>query len=47
LSDLGKPWEKSDQLQDYQGLITKYNLIKNIPEGYTLGIDVKKYYPHI
>lgn len=50
LSSLGKPWEKKEGLSDDQKLITKYNLIKNIPEAYfsdTYNINVKDkaYYP--
>jgi hypothetical protein len=44
LSDLGKPWEKEIGLEENKRLITKYNLIKNIPRGYTAGINIKTYY---
>lgn len=47
LSDLGKAWEKKEGLNDNQKLITKYNLIKNIPTGYTHGINVRDYYPQV
>lgn len=47
LSDLGKAWEKGDNLDENRKLITKYNLIKNIPTGYTSGFEVGKYYPDI
>jgi len=47
LSDLGEFWERSKEIKDYQGLITKYNLITNIPKGYTYGIDARKYYPYV
>ncbi|MFB5946396.1 putative phage abortive infection protein [Albibacterium profundi] len=47
LSDLGGPWEKSNTLEAHQGLITKYNLISNIPTGFTYGINVKEFYPNV
>ncbi len=47
LSDLGKAWEKQIGLDENNKLITKYNLIKNIPTGYTSGFDVQKHYPNI
>ena len=46
LSDLGKTWELNI-LKDNKKLITKYNLIKNIPKGFTGSIDPKLYYPDI
>lgn len=46
LSDLGLAWELG-QTDQSKKLITKYNLIKNIPEGFIRGIDPKKYYPRI
>ncbi len=46
LSDLGKAWEKQEDLESKK-LITKYNLIKNIPTGYTSEFDVVKYYPNV
>ncbi len=46
LSDLGKPWEPGGDDIDRQ-LITKYNLIKNIPAGYTQDIDIRQYYPDV
>jgi hypothetical protein len=49
LSDLGLPWERSNKIIDVnQKLITKYNLIKNIPDGFLeKGIDIRSYYPDI
>ncbi len=47
LSDLGKLWEKLEGLEENKKLITKYNLIKNIPIGYTESVELKKYYPDI
>lgn len=47
LSDLGKPWEKEEGLTDNQMLITKYNLIKNIPRSYIKDIDIRKFYPNV
>ncbi len=47
LSELGKPWERGDGILVNQQMITKYNLIKNLPEGFTQGIDPIQYYPNI
>lgn len=48
ISDLGKAWELDEEIKDpnYR-LITKYNLIKNIPLGYSNLIDIRTYYPDI
>jgi hypothetical protein len=46
LSDIGKPWEFGSQ-NDNDKLITKYNLVKNIPEGYTKDINVKTYFNNV
>lgn len=46
LTYLGKSWEKGENKDDKK-LITKYNLIKNIPKGFTGTIDPKNYYPNI
>ncbi|HEX7964138.1 MAG TPA: putative phage abortive infection protein [Gammaproteobacteria bacterium] len=48
VSDLGRVWEKKPEKtgSDYQ-LITKYNLIKNIPSGYIKGIKTRDYYPDV
>lgn len=48
LSDLGKPWEHHEKIKGPNDmLITKYNLIKNIPEGFIRGIEIRKYYPDV
>ena len=48
LSDLGLPWERSNKISDVnQKLITKYNLIKNIPDGFAKGINIRSYYPDV
>lgn len=46
VSDIGLAWEKSTKvvLEDDK-LITKYNLIKNIPEGYSKHISPREHYP--
>jgi len=46
LSGPGKSWELS-QVNDNNKLITKYNLIKNIPKRYAADISLKKYYPNV
>lgn len=46
LSGLGKVWEQS-QTEENKKLVTKYNLIKNIPKRYAADIDLKKYYPNV
>lgn len=47
LSDIGSTWEKGFGIHENKQLITKYNLVKNIPTGYTLDIGVRKYYPYV
>jgi hypothetical protein len=48
ISPLGYPWELDPQIIDInQKLITKYNLIKNLPEGFTRSIKPKDYFPDI
>jgi len=48
LSDLGLAWERDPAIQDVNSkLITKYNLIKNIPDGFVSGIDFRQYYPDV
>lgn len=46
LSSVGKRWEFG-RSQDNKKLITKYNLIRNIPQGFTGTLDPKDYYPDI
>lgn len=46
LSYLGEPWELG-QKEDNKKLITKYNIIKNLPQGFTGIIDPKNYYPDV
>lgn len=55
LSTMGYPWEiqpeintslKSYNVKDFR-LITKYNLIKNIPGSTIFGIDFRKIYPEV
>lgn len=48
ISPLGEPWELAKYIADEnKKLVTKYNLIKNIPLAFTKEIDPKKYYPNI
>ncbi|MFN0215874.1 MAG: putative phage abortive infection protein [Saprospiraceae bacterium] len=48
ISPLGEPWELDAKItKENQKLITKYNLLKNIPFGFTKEIDPKDYYPNI
>lgn len=46
LTELGAPWEMK-QTDANSKLITKYNLIKNLPAGFTNQIDPKFYYPNV
>lgn len=46
LTDLGKPWELGVK-ETNKKLITKYNLIKNLPKGFTGLVDPKYYYPDL
>lgn len=46
LTSLGKNWELNE-LDENKKLITKYNLIKNIPEGFTGSLNPKIYYPDL
>lgn len=45
LTYLGKEWEMNVS-NDNRKLITKYNLIKNLPEGFTI-VNPKDYYPDV
>ena len=47
LSSLGRSWEKKSGLEVNQQLITKYNLIKNIPEGYVSFVNPREIYPDV
>jgi Putative phage abortive infection protein len=47
LSILGKKWELEEGLDDNKKLITKYNLITNIPEKYVTIGDVRDFYPDV
>jgi hypothetical protein len=48
LSDLGKIWEIDPSTDQNRKLITKYNLIKNIPTDIYLGFfDIRSYYPNV
>ena len=46
LSSLGANWEFG-QYDENNKLITKYNLIKNLPKGFTGKLNPKTYYPDI
>lgn len=46
ISDLGLAWERDPEIDsENEKLITKYNLVKNIPEGYSKYIKVRDFYP--
>lgn len=48
ISPLGEDWELSPAITDVnEKLITKYNLIKNIPNNFTREIEPKDYFPNI
>lgn len=48
ISPLGYPWELDPEIADEnRKLITKYNLVKNLPEGFTRDINPKTYFPDI
>ena len=48
ISDLGIVWEIDTIFNDYNNqLITKYNLIKNIPAEFILDIDLNSFYPDV
>ncbi len=47
LTDHGIKWEKAEQLNEDKHLITKYNLIKDIPEGYITITRIKQHYPNV
>ena len=47
LSDIGQKWEISAKSDIDKMLITKFNLIKNIPSEFILDIDLKNFYPNV
>ena len=48
ISELGLDWERAEHLKDPNSkLITKYNLIKNIPDGFSKHLKLRDYYPDI
>lgn len=47
ISDLGLNWELAESVLPLDKLITKYNLIKNIPLGSIYGYRPKRYYPNL
>ena len=47
LSSLGKKWEKDDKCDTNNQLITKYNLIKNIPMEYISFTSPRNFYPNV
>jgi hypothetical protein len=46
LTHLGDKWEQKQKV-DNKKLITKYNLIKNLPEGFTGSLNPINYYPNV
>ena len=51
ISGIGMKWEYTPELVNnsklYSRLITKYNLIKNLPGDHLFGIYYKVYYPKV
>lgn len=51
ISSIGMKWEflaeKDKDEGEYLNLITKYQLIKNIPEGYIANVNCESYYPYV
>ena len=48
ISELGVDWDRAEGLTDPNSkLITKYNLIKNIPDGFSKHLNVRDYYPDV
>ncbi|HET8861039.1 putative phage abortive infection protein [Marivirga sp.] len=47
LSKLGNTWEPRIPNEHNKDLITKYNLIKNIPKGFSGSFEVRDFYPDI
>jgi hypothetical protein len=46
MSELGAAWERGNRDMNKQ-LITKYNLLKNIPDGFPAVASVREFYPRI
>lgn len=47
LSDIGVEWERGSNLNIDKQLITKYNLIKNIPIGHINSFKIQAYFPNV
>lgn len=51
ISSIGMKWEftpdSSESDENHSKLITKYNLIKNLPGQHLFGIRYKTYYPSV
>lgn len=47
LSSIGKPWEPKKTDAPDKDLITKYNLVKNIPEHLLLSCQVGEFFPNV
>lgn len=47
VSDLGLNWELAPNIEEKNKLITRYNLIKNIPFGSIYGFKPRRYYPFV
>jgi hypothetical protein len=45
LSELGEDWELNPENDNK--LVSDYNLIKNIPKGFTFTIDAKAHFPKV
>lgn len=43
----GNGWKYKDDDKPVRNLITKFEIIKNLPQGFLSGINHKKYYPGI
>ena len=46
LTSLGAPWE-IDIDDNNKKLVTKFNLVKNLPIGFTGSLDPKEFYPDV
>ncbi|MBF8456168.1 hypothetical protein IV494_03145 [Kaistella sp. G5-32] len=47
ISSLGRDWELNVVDDENKKLITKYDLIKNIPKGYRELFNIEKFYPNV